>query len=1536
MICVGPHGIGSWQQREQAVALDRKVREPLFPVIPLLLPGAQDPPLGFLRLQTWVDLRLGPGDNHSVDLLERAIRGDESYPEGTSLLNPRAQICPYRGLEPFREEDAPFFVGREAFTQTIAAKVGEHGLVGVVGPSGSGKSSVVLAGLVPALRRSTNQLVWDIGAMRPGVRPLRQLAAVFLPPDPGLDEFSRIARLKERAQHLASGAVTLADVVAESLARQRGTDRFLLVVDQWEELYTHAKDDGDREEREAFLRVLLEGSEAAPLSVVLTLRGDFFGRVLESRPLADRLQDGWVTISPMHRTELRRAIIEPATTAELEFEAGLVDQILSDIGDEPANLPLLEFLLKELWDRRERDGRLTFAAYAVTGGVRRAIAERAEREFDRLTPAQRVSARRFFIRLVTPGEGREDTRARVAIPQADTAVREVIDRFAQARLLTTGLDAASGREMVEVGHEALIREWGTLRAWVDADREFLRTVERVKGAMRAWADETVEKSERLLPPGRPLEEARELLRRPDAEIDDIKPFIKASLDGARARSLRRYTVTGMIALVVFGAAAFANWQSAEMARIEATAKENAIAALASVARERDKALASSLWAELEFRDEKFLDAHEVSALWQLTLAEPPIVEAFWSQLPENPGNIGKLTRGSRSLTRTTGLRASERTRTASSALWTVLGRVEPDGVAAIMRALVELPLELTPKQATIARTAAFTAIERSVNNKQKAALASTLVALPLELTTLDVGVISIALLEDLQHDTDDDVATSAFLGLVPKLTADQSATAFHTVLGAIKRSEQQKAAALALAALVPRLDREQSPAAISSIIDAMSRFRYGDSLSALMSAFQALVPRMDPEQTWTATSAVLAAMQQSTDRDQERALTSAFENLVPKLDREQIGSATLTVLVAMARSTDSDQQKALTSAFNALAPKLDREHVTTSMTAWLEAARRSDYLTGKSLNSALQALVQILDREQTTTLLTALLEAVQRANSHRNDVFESALSVIAPKLDAKSAASAMTIVLRVLKDSTDLQQQIVLASALETLVPQLDREQAAGATTEVLQAIERAGYFGPREALAKTFQRLVPKLDREVIASAVATLVEFMKGKNNGFGLLALATALQSLPVELKPEVASVATSIMLSEMQRTTRSDQLEALAKGLNVLAIRLTPEQSSIATTAVLDALQRSDREDDIVKLATTMSKFDVEFTPDQLRMTITAILHALEWADRGNRDVLISAFQVLAPKLDGELTNAAVVAVMTLMQRSDDYRQQKAPALALAALVPRLDREQNTAAISTIVDAMSRFRYGDSLSALTSAFQALVPRLDPEQTWTATSAVLAAMQQSTDSDQQSALTSAFENVLPKLDREQIGSATLTVLGAIARSTDSDQQKALTSAFKALALKLDREHLATSMAAMLGVLQQFTDRNQSRALPSGKLPDIVQTLVSRLPPGETDRYLSALSGVLAETGSTEVALASTVGVIELLQASSEHEHALQVVKLLKYPTAAGPPSDELLASLSRLGVANKVGLKEGIAFLEERYPEIDFDSLPERGRN
>ncbi len=218
-------------------------------------------------------------------------------------------------------------------------------------------------------------LVWETVTLLPGDRPLQALAAALLPLlEPEMTEVDRLAEVNKLAAYLQTGDLALRDVVARVLAKQPGTDRLLLVADQWEELYTLTREE---EPRRRFLDEILQATQDSPLSVVLTLRGDFFGQALSYRPLADRLQDAVVNVGPMTREELAQAIEEPAKKVGLTFEPGLAARLLDDVGQEPGNLPLLEFALTKLWERRQ-GGQLLHQAYDDMGRVQGALAQKAE------------------------------------------------------------------------------------------------------------------------------------------------------------------------------------------------------------------------------------------------------------------------------------------------------------------------------------------------------------------------------------------------------------------------------------------------------------------------------------------------------------------------------------------------------------------------------------------------------------------------------------------------------------------------------------------------------------------------------------------------------------------------------------------------------------------------------------------------------------------------------------------------------------------------------------------------------------------------------------------------------------------------------------------------------------------------------------------------------------------------------------------------------------------------------------------------------
>jgi WD40 repeat protein/energy-coupling factor transporter ATP-binding protein EcfA2 len=482
-------------------------------------------------------------------------------------------VCPYRGLFAFREEDAPFFYGRDAFTQMLVEAVQKQSLVAVIGPSGSGKSSVVFAGLIPQLRSSRT---WLIEAFRPGDRPFRNLAAKLVPLlETHRSETDQLLEINKLAKALRQGNLTSRDVVTRILEKNSG-DRFLLVVDQFEELYTLCR---DARERLLFLDSLLEAVESTPnFTLVLTLRADFLGQALSYRPFGDALQYADLKLSPMNREELQAAVEQPATMLGVTIESGLTERIIDAVSAEPGDLPLLEFALTTLW-AKQRDAQLTHAAYEEIGGVEAALSRYAEEAYGRLNEEEKERARRIFIQLVRPGEGTEDTRRLATRTEVGEENWDLVTRLADERLVVSSRDEALGEETVEIVHEALIGGWFRLRLWIELDRAFRTWQERLRASLRQW--EASGKDEGALLRGVPLAEAEGWLQSRAVELSPAeRSFIEQS-GKARTRQRQRFVFglsIGLVGALTLAGIAGLQWQRAEKQRQVALARQLAVQA----------------------------------------------------------------------------------------------------------------------------------------------------------------------------------------------------------------------------------------------------------------------------------------------------------------------------------------------------------------------------------------------------------------------------------------------------------------------------------------------------------------------------------------------------------------------------------------------------------------------------------------------------------------------------------------------------------------------------------------------------------------------------------------------------------------------------------------------------------------------------------------------------------------------------------------------------------------------------------------------
>ncbi|WP_233104241.1 serine/threonine-protein kinase [Haliangium ochraceum] len=548
-----------------------------------------------------------------LDALEPLLPGRFGRP----LL--RTNQSPYTGLSAFQESDADRFFGRATDIAALATRLRDQPLIGVVGPSGVGKSSFIRAGVVPALKQSGEE--WETMVVRPGRNPIGALAAALAPilvagrgsSGTGTGSLSGASGVSGTAGVTGTTGPTgalrsqisgITGSIADDMSVQEAAEtrlatepgflghalrhrarrlgrKLLLFIDQFEELYTLV---ADPEQRLAFTRCLtgVADDATAPLRLVLSIRSDFLDRAGEDRDFLQELTKGLYFLMPPSREGMRDALIQPAELAGYRFEEpAIVEHMLDTLQDTPGALPLLQFTASKLWEARDTSRQmLTDASYRAMGGITGALASHADQILTELPTREQRLVRAIFLQLVTP----ERTRAIVSVSELHELSRDadevqrVLDRLVQARLLVvqTASDAGggAGASSVEIVHESLLHTWPRLRHWLDENQDDAAFLEQLRTAARQW--QARGRPSGLLWRGEAADEAQRFAKRFRAQLPQAQTEYLSAVLSLRTRAGRlRRVVVAIVVVVSLGVAVAA---SVALVRIQVSEQQAQYAA----------------------------------------------------------------------------------------------------------------------------------------------------------------------------------------------------------------------------------------------------------------------------------------------------------------------------------------------------------------------------------------------------------------------------------------------------------------------------------------------------------------------------------------------------------------------------------------------------------------------------------------------------------------------------------------------------------------------------------------------------------------------------------------------------------------------------------------------------------------------------------------------------------------------------------------------------------------------------------------------
>src|SRR5271165_1002254 len=1082
---------------------------------------------------------IGPGERllGIVDIVNREERRGVLIPVEALMRAWPLLAEPYRGLEAFREEDEAYFFGREIFADRLWQSFERHPATLLIGPSGSGKSSLINAGFLPRVRRQEG---WRVVRIRPGDRPLERLARELLTAlKPGANAFELTDELEKRRDALLADPARLVRY-AEAL-RATAQSRICLVIDQFEETFTLART-ANAEQHSALLAGLAfigSQGEQPPIKAVLGMRSDFQTLLLADDAATGLIKaiDGNPTIMlrRLDPGERESVIRGPLDHLEVSLEDGLLGRLMDEIANNPDALPLLEFALTSLWPRLRIDGQrryLTNAAYDEIGGLSGAVAKYADGILKELNvDVGRV--KRLFMELVRVSDTTEQDarrpRSKNHLDAIDEALWPLAQELAGKRLLVT-----TGEPAAEIVHEALFRRWGRLAGWINEDRDFLRWRQRLEDRLRDWEDSGRD-------PGQLLKSTM---------LDDAILRLEAHRDALAESEIE-----------------FLN-----ESQKEATA-------------ERVRRQCDALWERLEFSWKLGgMPPHEVQALMDLSAAPEEVRLSFLVTATTNEARARRFNRApGLALRAALGLDVMQAQALAG---WLAeapadFAREERRAALAAGSSVVALAPGLTARLVDLANLA----MKETTDADQLPAYAQTIQVFAGRVDSATARVVierSISAIVETTHAGQLQAYGQTIQALAGRVDSATACAAIERSVSAISETldvDRLQAYGQTIQAFAERVDSATARVAIERSISAIAETLDVDQLQANGQTIRALAERVDSATARAAIERSVSAIAETTDAGQLQAYGQTICALAHKVDSATADVAARVVIErsvsGIAETTDPDQLQPYGQTIQALAERVDSATARAAIERSVSGiAETTDADQLQAYGQTIQALAERIDSATARAAIERLVSGIaETTDADQLQAYGQTIHALVDKVDSATAGAAASVAVERLgsgiAETTDADQLQAYGQTIKALAERVDSASARATIERSLFGIRQTTDADQLQAYGQTIQALA----KRGYSAPVEQWISNIAGTADPHLLQAYGEMIRALAEKVDSAAAGAAVEQLVSRIARAWSSSQCEAYGEIIRALADKVGGATADVAVEQSVSGIARA---------------------------------------------------------------------------------------------------------------------------------------------------------------------------------------------------------------------------------------------------------------------------------------------------------------------------------------------------------------------------